>query len=227
MTKPAARKLDFSRKILLTAAGLVAITVPIVFGLVHAAQSWAQSSTDKAAQGIEGTWQGTLRWVQGPVRMVLKITQANGGAYKAQFFTIDQSGQPIPVTSITLEGSALKMTIDLISGKFEGKLSSDGKTIDGEWSQGQTPLSFVLTRATPETAWTIPPPPPQIPPMADDADPSLEVATIKLSPPERRAKLVAVEAKPRIMHTQIREHWPTYGYRSWRQGEPIIERLHK
>jgi uncharacterized protein (TIGR03435 family) len=46
----------------------------------------------------------------------------------------------------------------------------------------------VLTRATPETAWTIPPPPPMIPPMADDADPSLEVATIKLSPPDQRGK---------------------------------------
>ena len=65
---------------------------------------------------------------------------------------------------------------------------ADGKTIVGEWGQGTTTPSLVLTRATPETAWTIPPPPPPIAPMADNADPSLEVAAIKLSPPDERRK---------------------------------------
>jgi beta-lactamase regulating signal transducer with metallopeptidase domain/parvulin-like peptidyl-prolyl isomerase len=42
MTKSVARKLDFSRKLLLGAAGFVAVTVPIVFGLVNATPSRAQ-----------------------------------------------------------------------------------------------------------------------------------------------------------------------------------------
>jgi bla regulator protein blaR1 len=43
MTKAAARKLDFSRKLLLSAAGFVAVAVPIVFGLVNATPGRAQS----------------------------------------------------------------------------------------------------------------------------------------------------------------------------------------
>ena len=43
------------------------------------------------------------------------------------------------------------------------------------------PATFplILTRATPETEWTIPPPRPKIPPMAANANPNFEVATIK------------------------------------------------
>ena len=43
MTERVARKLDLSRKLLLTAAGLVVVTVPVVFGLLHASESRAES----------------------------------------------------------------------------------------------------------------------------------------------------------------------------------------
>ena len=46
MTERTARKLDFSRKLLLSAAGLVAVAVPIVFGLVNATPSRAQSQAE-------------------------------------------------------------------------------------------------------------------------------------------------------------------------------------
>ena len=55
---------------------------------------------------------------------------------------------------------------------------ADGNTITGTWTQGP-PLPLNLTRATPETAWTIPEPPPPPKLMAADANPSFEVATIK------------------------------------------------
>jgi uncharacterized protein (TIGR03435 family) len=120
--------------------------------------------------------------------MVLKITQANGGAYKAQFFNADQPRQPLSADSVTLDGSTVKMGLNSIGGSYEGKLSADGTSIAGNWTQGNGPRQLDFTRATPETAWTIPPPPPQIAPMADNADPSLEVATIKLSPPDQRGR---------------------------------------
>lgn len=43
MTERVVRKLDFSKKLLLSAAGLVAVAVPIIFGLANATQSRAQS----------------------------------------------------------------------------------------------------------------------------------------------------------------------------------------
>jgi hypothetical protein len=87
-----------------------------------------------------------------------------------------------------VDGSTVKMSIKMIGGTFEGKLSGDGKTIDGNWSQGPSPMALTLARATPETEWTIPAAPPPVPAMAADADPSLEVATIKPSDPSRQGK---------------------------------------
>jgi uncharacterized protein (TIGR03435 family) len=47
---------------------------------------------------------------------------------------------------------------------------------------------MIFTRATPETEWTIPPPAPKLPQMAENANPSFEVATIKPSLPNRPGK---------------------------------------
>ena len=59
-------------------------------------------------------------------------------------------------------------------------MNAEGNSIEGTWSQG-VPLPLNLTKATPETAWTIPDPPPPPKPMAADAKPGFEVATIKPS----------------------------------------------
>jgi uncharacterized protein (TIGR03435 family) len=47
MTKNAVRKLDFSRKLLLSAAAVAAVAMPIVFGLVRPEQSRAESQAEK------------------------------------------------------------------------------------------------------------------------------------------------------------------------------------
>jgi bla regulator protein BlaR1 len=48
MARSVVQKLDFGRKLLLGAAGLTAIAIPIVFGLLHAAQSRAESPAQVA-----------------------------------------------------------------------------------------------------------------------------------------------------------------------------------
>jgi uncharacterized protein (TIGR03435 family) len=174
-----ARKLDLTRYLLLGMAGWLIVAVIALFGLVDVAQSQAQSPADNPAQGIAGTWQGILHAGK-DLRTVVKISKGDDGGYKAVFYSIDQGGgDGLQVNKTTLEGTTLKMSITLIGGNYEGKVSPDGNTITGNWSQGPNPLPLVLTRATPETEWTIPPPAPKLPPMAADADPSFEVATIK------------------------------------------------
>jgi uncharacterized protein (TIGR03435 family) len=154
---------------------------------VHAQASaaTAQSAPAPAANtqpvsphDIADTWQGTLHAGQ-DLRTIVKITKDDKGAYKGVFYSIDQGGQPLTLDSVTLSGQDVKMVLKLAGITYEGKLSSDGKTIDGSSSQGGNSLPLVLTRATPETAWEIPKPQPPPKPMAADADPSFEVATIK------------------------------------------------
>ena len=138
----------------------------------------AVQSAPASPHDITDTWQGTLHAGQ-DLRTIVKITKDEKGGYKGVFYSIDQGGQALNLDSVTLQGSDVKMVLNLVGGKFEGKLSADGKTISGNWSQGPNPLPLVLTRATPETAWEIPKPQPPPTPMAADADPGFEVATIK------------------------------------------------
>jgi len=137
------------------------------------------------AQSLTGTWQGTLK--PNPttdLRLVFKISTSDKDTLKGVMYSIDQKTPAIPVGAVTLQGSAVKLTVPVIGGTFEGKLGSDGNSIDGSWSQGgPTPFPLHLTRANDATAWTIPEPPPPPKKMKADADPSFEVATIKPSDP--------------------------------------------
>jgi uncharacterized protein (TIGR03435 family) len=180
----------FARKLILSLASLVVGILP--FASAHlSAQAAAQAAPPPAAatqapaptpapnpKDIADTWQGTLHVGQ-DLRTVIKITKDDKGQYKGVFYSIDQGAQPFNLDSVTLDGSTVKYTLSVAAGKFEGTLSADGKTINGNWSQGPNPVPLVLTRATPETAWEIPAPAPPQKPMAADADPAFEVATIK------------------------------------------------
>jgi uncharacterized protein (TIGR03435 family) len=136
------------------------------------------------AQGLTGTWQGSLPAPQGkPLRIVIKISRADDESLKAVLYSIDQGGQPINASSATQQGSTIKLAVSAIGGSYEGKLSSDGASITGTWTQGGPPAPLNFARATPETAWTIPEPPAPVKPMAANADPAFEVATIKPSDP--------------------------------------------
>jgi uncharacterized protein (TIGR03435 family) len=141
------------------------------------------------ARNLTGNWQGTLQAGQQKVRIVFKIALEND-KLQATLFTVEQASAPIAAT-ITQDGSTVKMTIPALNGKYEGKLSGDGNSIAGTWTQG-VPLALNLARATPETAWAIPQPPPAPVRMAPDANPAFEVATIKPSDPARPGQIITL-----------------------------------
>lgn len=132
------------------------------------------------AQDLSGDWQGTLHGGK-DLRIVIKTFKGDTGGWSAKFYGIDEGDPPVPVTSITRQGSTVKMSIAAIDGKYEGKLSADGNSISGTWTQGPVSRPLNLIRATPGTAWAIPDLPPPVPPMATSANPGIEVATIKPS----------------------------------------------
>ncbi len=129
------------------------------------------------AQSIAGTWQETLPVGQNR-RVVLRIADAGNGALHGSISFIDRSADVVPLLSTTYRAPNLIAAISDIT--FRGKLSADGKSIVGTWTQGNQsfPVSFAL--ATPETLWTYSGPS-TMPTMPATADPSFEVATIKPS----------------------------------------------
>ena len=183
-------KLNLRRKLVLGIVAMLIIGIPVFSGLVRG-QLQAQVATSKTE--IAGTWQGTLHVPQKDLRTVLKITGTAPNNLKVTLYSIDQGGRGIPASSASFEGGVLKYAIEMIDGSYEGRMSGDGNSITGTWKQGPgAPLPLVLVRATPATEWSIPEPPPRLPAMAADANPSFEVATIKPSKPDQPGKLLTV-----------------------------------
>src|SRR5580765_7227879 len=88
------------------------------------------------AQNITGSWQGSLQAPQGgqTLRIVVKISRADDESLKAVLYSIDQPAQPVNASSISLQGSSLKMAVAPLGGNYEGKLNGD--SITGTWTQG-------------------------------------------------------------------------------------------
>jgi uncharacterized protein (TIGR03435 family) len=149
---------------------------------VAVAQAAPAAKTD-----IVDSWQGTLH-VGRDLRTILKIEKAPDGTLKSTLFSIDQGANSIAAKTTTFAGGTLKVSIEAIDGTYEGKMSPDGTTITGTFTQGDRPNPLILVRATAETVWAIPAPPPKIPPMDPNADPNFEVATIKPTDPSVQGK---------------------------------------
>ena len=145
------------------------------------------------AQDVTGIWQGTLQAGKQELRTVVKISKADSGL-KAVFYSIDQSGQGV-AGAIALQGSTVKISVPSIGGTYEGKLSADATSITGAWTQGGSPMPLNLKHVTEETAWPIPEPPVRLKPMAADASPVFEVATIKPGNPEAQGKGIMVRGR--------------------------------
>lgn len=202
MPESSARKFSLNATMLYRMALTLAPAISIVLGIISVEPLGAQATAPAAPLDIVATWQGTLHVGQ-DLRTVLKVTKADAG-YKADFYSIDQGGQPFPVTKITLEGNTVKYNISAFDLKFEGKLSADGNTIEGTSTQAGNALPLVFTRTAPATEWAIPKPPPPIPPMSADANPSFEVATIKPSKPdEQRRYLVWTGRRMETVNTTL------------------------
>jgi hypothetical protein len=109
MTDRFARKLDICRKLLLSATGLLSMVAPL-FNLLETGPVHAQATSENVKRDIADTWQGTLHTSR-DLRTVVKISKADGGEYKAVFYSIDQGGDGLPVNKVTLDGAKLKMSV--------------------------------------------------------------------------------------------------------------------
>jgi uncharacterized protein (TIGR03435 family) len=221
------RKSSFCGKTLL---GLISCAALLLGG--NGARANAQAATPSAGQNsaagsqaaspatsskdIAGTWQGTLHIAaagQNPevnLRLVFKISKTDAGALSASWYSIDQSPRGIPMATITFQNDLLKFKSAMIERSYEGKMSEDGKSITGTWMEGTTPIMMLLDRATPDTAWAIPEPPK---PMAADANPGFEVATIKPSKPGTPGKGIGFDG-----HKFIARNFDMYDLISFAYG---------
>lgn len=170
------------------------------------------SGTALLAQSLVGTWQASIQVGGATLRTVFKISTTDGDSLKAVLYpAIDQSGQSIPAGAVTLQGSAVTITVLGIGGSYAGKMSADGATIAGTWTVGDQAVTMNLMRATAQSAWTIPGPPARLRPMAADANPAFEVATIKPSRPDQ-PKSIGVDGRQINTHNTSVSDLITFAY---------------
>lgn len=93
---------------------------------------------------FEGTWEGSLAVGGMTLRLVLKLSSADGKA-AGTLVSVDQGGVEIPITAIQQNASHLTLDIRTISASYEGDLK-EGE-ISGTWSQGLAKLPLVFKRA--------------------------------------------------------------------------------
>jgi len=94
---------------------------------------------------IDGDWKGGIPVGQDALKVVFHIVNTEDGLM-ATLDVPDQGAKGVPVTSITRDGSALKMDLKGLGGGFEGKISPDLSTIDGTWTQLGNSIPLVLKR---------------------------------------------------------------------------------
>ncbi|HSS47691.1 MAG TPA: hypothetical protein VLX28_01975 [Thermoanaerobaculia bacterium] len=99
---------------------------------------------DPPGAGLAGDWSGALDVGSAKLRLALHVEAKSDGSLTAVLDSIDQGGAKIPVDSVAVEHSTLRLTFKEIAASYEGTVSSDGKTVEGTWSQSgqQLPLTF-------------------------------------------------------------------------------------
>lgn len=101
------------------------------------------SSAGAQAPSVAGDWLGTLQAGAINLRLVLHIAAAGDGRLTATLDSIDQGAKGIPVSAIALKDTTLDLAVDAVKGSYSGRLSADGESIDGTWTQGGSlPLVF-------------------------------------------------------------------------------------
>jgi uncharacterized protein (TIGR03435 family) len=139
---------------------------------------------------ITGNWQGTLQAGQG-LRTLIKISK-DDGKLKAVMYSIDQGGQPIPLSSIALQGTNFTFEIKQLDVTYTGTLNAEANAIAGSATQnGQTHV-LNFEHVTAENTWPIPEPPKSMP---ADAVPKFDVVTVKPSDPNRPGKGFTVRGR--------------------------------
>src|SRR5271165_695440 len=117
-------------------------SLPLEFKRAVAAPAKAEAKPAKPSD-IDGAWLGTLAMGSIKLRVVFHIVNTADGL-TATLDSLDQGMNGLATSSVTRNGTSLKIEANKLNGVFEGKIASDLSSIDGTWTQGgaSTPLAL-------------------------------------------------------------------------------------
>jgi uncharacterized protein (TIGR03435 family) len=162
-----------------------------------------------AAQDIAGAWQGTLPVGKGE-RLVMKIAK-EGAGWSGVVYDLDSHtpSEGRNTTQMSLAGAEVRIAIAPIDGSYVGKLSEDGASMTGTWTQGGQAHPLNLVRAEGDAQWEIPSADAA---MARDADPDWEVATVRPTDPAVTNSSMRMNGRQFVMENRTMETLLLVGY---------------
>lgn len=98
------------------------------------------------APPLAGNWAGTLEVGSARLRLVLHVATGDSGL-TAKIDSVDQGAMGLPVTTITQQGTQVRLELRSLMASYEGRVSKDGGEISGEWRQGGAALPLVFKRS--------------------------------------------------------------------------------
>ena len=120
------------------------ITMPFTLTWKGEARLETRPKNAPISKELEGTWEGTLNAGSATLRLVLKLSNANGSA-TGTLISLDQGAAEIPVTAITQTASHVTVGVSAIGGTFDGEMKD--RQLIGTWAQGDATMPLVLTRS--------------------------------------------------------------------------------
>ena len=108
---------------------------------------------------IDGIWLGTLQAGGASLRIQVHVKSDNSGKEYCSLDSLDQHAMGLDCAAVTFSNDDFAFDVPVVQGHFAGKLSADGNTLTGTWSQNNNSLPLTLTRQKEEiAAKPIPPP---------------------------------------------------------------------
>lgn len=117
--------------------------------LAHAGAAAAQTATAPAPTAAPlGTYSGTLQAGEAQLHLLLHLSKNANGSLRATLDSLEQGVFAIEATSVAFSNSTLKLEVTSVGARFEGKVSPDQESIEGDWSQGRASLPLKFRRET-------------------------------------------------------------------------------
>ncbi|MGC2299472.1 MAG: serine hydrolase, partial [Acidobacteriaceae bacterium] len=120
---------------------------------------------------VDGIWLGSLQAGGATLRIQLHVKSDTAGQEYCSLDSLDQGSMGIGCGKVAFSGDDFSFDVPAVMGHYAGKLSADGNTLTGTWSQNGNSLPLSLARQAAEVAAKAIPAPKYDPAMAPvDAD---------------------------------------------------------
>jgi RNA polymerase sigma factor (sigma-70 family) len=99
----------------------------------------------RAGSDLQGFWTGVIKFGKAELHMNIKIAESPNGTFRADSYSPDQDTNRQP-TSVSYDGTTVKIMPMAGFGMFQGTLSNGGKEMSGDWIQNGQRIPTTFTR---------------------------------------------------------------------------------